>query len=252
MAMLFAVSPALAVEEGGSPLDALGINVGFLLSQLFNFGLIFGLLTLFLWRPIINALDARAEKIARGLEDAAAAANARRNAEADAETIRQGARSEVNRIVEEGRARAEEVARAIEAEARTEADRIRQEARVSAEAERNAELAGLRGQVAAISMAVAQRLIGASMDESRQRALVDEFFTNVPQNARNLSGAVTVISAMPLSEAEQARITGELGASDVTFTVDPSILGGLVVRVGDRVIDGSVRNNLSELSARLN
>lgn len=239
-------------EEAESPLDALGINAGFLIAQLVNFGIIFFLLTRFLWGPIINMLDSRSEKIRKGLEDAAIAANARLDAEAEAGRIKQSAQVDVNKMIDEGRVRGEELAKEIEAAARNEADKIRQDARTAAETERNAQLADLRGQVAAISMAAAQRLIGASLDENRQRQLVDEFFTKVPADAKALSGSAEVISAMPLTEAEQDRVKGEIGAADVTFRVDPAILGGLIIRSGDRVIDGSVRSGLNSLAARLN
>lgn len=239
-------------EKSVSPLAPLGINQGFLLAQIFNFLLVFGALTVFLWRPLTNMLDSRADKIAKGLEDASAAANARRNAETEAEKILAQARSEAAKVIEEARERGDEVAKSIEAEARKDADKIRTDARSSAEVERNAELSGLRGHVTSISIAVAQRLIGANLDEKRQKAMIDEFFTKVPESVRSLSGAVTVVSAMPLSEAEQTKVKKEIGASDVTFSVDPAILGGLVIRAGDRVIDGSIRSGLGELAGRLN
>lgn len=241
-------------EEAGSvsPLVPLGINQGFLIAQIINFLLIFGLLAVFLWRPLMNMLDTRSAEIAKGLEDAAAAANARRNAEAEAEKILAQARVEAAQIVEEGRSRVEEVAKAIEAEARDDAERIRTEGRAEAQAARNSELANLRGQVTAISVAVAQRLIGEALDAKRQQALIDDFFTKVPAEARSLTGTVEVVSAMPLSEAEQNKIKKEVGASDVNFVVEPNILGGLVIRAGDRVVDGSVRRSLTDLAGRLN
>jgi F-type H+-transporting ATPase subunit b len=252
LVLLLAAMPALAAEEGAGPLDALGINLGFLIAQLINFGLLIGLLTLFLWKPVTNMLDSRSAEIAKGLEDAAAAANARRNAEAEAEKILSQARSEAAQIVEEARSRGEEVSSSIEQEAHKEADKIRQEARTSAQAERNAELAGLRGQVAAISIAVAQRLIGEALDEKRQQQLINDFFSKVPAEAKSMTGSVEVVSAMPLSDDEQARAKKEIGADDVTFVVNPAILGGLIIRSGDRVVDGSVRSGLSDLASRLN
>ena len=247
-----AAEAAEAVEEAAvNPLTPLGINTGFLLAQIINFLLLFGLLSIFLWRPLMNMLDSREMKIQKGLEDAAAAANARRNAEAEAEKILAAARAEAQRVVEEARGRGDELAKLVETEARTEAEQIRAEGRVRVNEERDRQLADMRGQVAAIAVAVAQRLIGETLDEKRQQALVNDFFAKVPAEARSLSGSVEVISAMPLSDDEKNKVKSEAGARDITFTVDPSILGGLIIRTQDRVVDGSVRSGLGELSSRL-
>lgn len=241
----------VAAEASTNPLVPLGINTGFLLVQIVNFLLIFGLLTVFLWRPLMNMLDNRAATIQKGLEDAAAAANARRNAEAEAEKVLAGARSESAKVIEEARGRGEEVSRGVEAEARNEAESIRAEARSRAEDERNRQLADLRGQVVAIATAMSQRIIGETLDEKRQSALVSNFFAQVPAEAKALGGNVEVISAMPLSDAEQNSVKGQISADNVTFSVDPSILGGLILRTESRVVDGSVRSNLSELAGTL-
>jgi F-type H+-transporting ATPase subunit delta len=65
-----------------------------------------------------------------------------------------------------------------------------------------------------------------------------------------------VRSAMPLDEAQRDRLAEALGTAlgkkvSVKVVVDPSVLGGLVARVGDTVIDGSVRHRLSQLKAAL-
>jgi F0F1-type ATP synthase delta subunit len=44
----------------------------------------------------------------------------------------------------------------------------------------------------------------------------------------------------------------EIGNSNVTFRVDPAILGGLIIRSDERVVDGSVRRDLNTLATRLN
>src|SRR5690606_26379868 len=125
MVMLVSVSPALAAEEDAGPLAALGINLGLLISQLVNFAVIAFILTRVLWNPLTNHLEARSAKIQKGLEDAAAAANARRNAEAEAEKILAQARIEASQMAEQGRSRGEEVSRSVEADARAAAERIR-------------------------------------------------------------------------------------------------------------------------------
>ena len=245
-----AAAPGGEAAASTSPLTPLGINAGFLIAQIINFLVIFGSLTFFLWRPLVNMLDQRSQKIQKGLEDAAVAANARKNAEAEAERIVAAAKADISKQIEEGRARGEDVRKQVEAEARTEAERIRNEARTAAAAERDQQLAALRGQVAAISIAAAQRLIGANLDEKRQQALLNDFFAKVPADAKGLSGQVEVVSAMPLSAEEQAKVKSEIGA-EASFSVDPSILGGLIVRSGDRVVDGSVRSNLNDLATRM-
>jgi F0F1-type ATP synthase delta subunit len=43
----------------------------------------------------------------------------------------------------------------------------------------------------------------------------------------------------------------KVGAKDVAFRVDPAILGGLVIRVGDKVLDNSVASRLEGLRQSL-
>lgn len=233
-------------------MEGLGINPGYLLVQIIAFIVIYTLMTRFIYDPLVRILNERRTRIAKGLEDSVAAANARRNAESEGEKILAAARAEGSKLIEEARARAADVGKQVEAEAHTEAEQIRAEARTAAEAERDQQLAGLRGQVAAISIAAAQKLIGEALDQKRQQALIDDFFSKVPDSAKKLGGQVEVVSAMPLTDAEQAKAKKETGAEQVTFTVDPSILGGLIVRAGDRVVDGSVRSGLNDLASRLN
>ena len=62
-------------------------------------------------------------------------------------------------------------------------------------------------------------------------------------------------SALPLSKAEEESVRMDVlakaGAKQVAFRVDPSILGGLVIRVGDKVLDGSVAGKLEGLRQSL-
>lgn len=247
-----------AAADGGStaaeisPLAPLGINLGFLTAQIVNFLLVFGLLSVFLWGPLQRTLDKRAADAQKALEDAAVAAQARMKAEEEAEKIRAQARADVQASVDQGRQRGEEVAKGIVTAAQAEADKIRADASTRITEERNAELAQLRGQVAAISIAVAQRLIGEALDEKKQQKLVDEFFSKLPAGVKGVSGDVTVVSAMPLTDGEQDKVKKELAGANVSFAVEPGILGGVIVRAGDRVVDGSVRSGLSDLASRLN
>ena len=151
---------------------------------------------------------------------------------------------------------------AIAAKANEDAAKIKATAQEEAETERNKALADLRSQVVTLSMAAANKLIGESMDEKRQRTLVNEFFSGVRDGkivllepGAKLEGAkAEVTSALPLALDEQVAIRADLatrGTLDVDFKVDPKILGGLVVRLGDRVVDASVSGQLETLKQSL-
>ena len=81
-------------------------------------------------------------------------------------------------------------------------------------------------------------------------AIADEFTFRSAQ-ARDRAVA-EVRSAIPLDEATIDRLAEALAARignqvEVRVVIDESILGGLVARVGDTVIDGSVRKRLEQL-----
>jgi F-type H+-transporting ATPase subunit delta len=66
----------------------------------------------------------------------------------------------------------------------------------------------------------------------------------------------TAMSASPLTQDEVQALTRRLeqetgGTVALDVEVDPSLLGGLIVRVGDRLIDGSVRSRLERLRNQL-
>lgn len=65
-----------------------------------------------------------------------------------------------------------------------------------------------------------------------------------------------VITAEPLGPTEQEMVQQRLSrlvgkAVQARFHVDPSIIGGVVARIGDQLIDGSVVNQLRQLRSRL-
>jgi F-type H+-transporting ATPase subunit delta len=99
--------------------------------------------------------------------------------------------------------------------------------------------------------------INMIVDQDRQRRLpvmLEAFFT-LAQDAREKVTA-EVITSVPLSEDLAKRLEAEL--SKVTRKrvflkpmVDESILGGVIVRVENKVIDGSVRHRLEEIKKEM-
>jgi len=244
-------------------LEALGLNLGYLLVQIFNFAIVFVVLRAWIVKPIIALLEKRRAAIAQGLEDARIAAEARANAEKEAREIIARAQAEAQQKVREAADRAEQAAREVQARADAEAAKIREDARLELAQERDRTLTDVRGQIAALSMAATQRLIGEALDEKRQHVLIEEFFSGVKsgkvvvlEGASIRGASAEITSALPLTPAEAETVKRDLLAkigsqATVTFRVDPNILGGLVVRVGDKVLDGSVSGQLETLRQSL-
>ncbi len=247
-------------------LEGLGINGPFLLAQIINFLFLFGVLSVFLWKPVMRRLDERRQMLQKEKEDAAALAEARASIEAERERTLEEARAEAQKILAQAQDQAKALAEQMAQEARQEAKSILAGARQAAEEERNHILGEMRGQITSLAIAAAQKIIGETLDERRQQALVESFFSGIragrvevlPEGAEvGPAGApVTVTSALPLTEEQQATIRRDLASrmgaeSEVAFRVDPQILGGLVVRVGDRVVDGSVVAQLEQLHQSL-
>jgi F-type H+-transporting ATPase subunit b len=239
-------------------LEALGINLGYVFVQIFNFGILFVVLRAWVYKPIIKMLSDRRERIAKGLEDARVAAEARANAEAKAEQIIAEAQTKASEIVREATVRAEEATKDIKVAADTDAAETRKNALADIEEERNQVLGEVRGQIAALAMAATQKLVGEVLDEKRQHALIDEFFSGIKAGQVSVAQPVegdsaVVTSALPLTEAEQMTVKDQVlkGQGTVEFKVNPAIMGGLVVRIGDKVLDGSVAGQLESMRQNL-
>lgn len=243
-------------------MEALGINLGFFIFQVLNFLVVMVLLYAFGFKPIVGMLENRKQKIAQSLEDARVASESRFKAEDEARQILMKAQAEATQRVREASDRADSTAKNILSQAEAEAAKAREAALDESTQERDRILADMRGQVAALAMAAAQKLVGEALDEKRQHKLIDEFFSGVKAGKvtvleqTDLKGvSAEITSALPLTEDEKdvvrKDIVARAGSQTVTFRVDPTILGGLVVKVGDKVVDGSVAGQMETLRQSL-
>ena len=237
-------------------MEALGINFGLLIVQIIAFAIVFLTLNAWVYQPMLDMMESRKQKIAQGLEDARVASEARANAENEAAKVLAEAQAEAGKVVREATERAASAGKDVKAAAEADAAKAREAAMVEAELERNRILGDLRGQVAALAIAAANKLVGETLDEKKQRALIDEFFSGVKGGkvvvAEGLTGDFAVVtSALPLTSDEQNSVKKSVSVKEVSFKVDPSILGGLVIKVGDKVLDGSVAGKLEGLRQTL-
>lgn len=70
-------------------------------------------------------------------------------------------------------------------------------------------------------------------------------------------GVATVTSAMELTDAQKEKIVKKLLETTdykefiIDYAVDAELIGGMVIRIGDRIVDGSVKNKLFGLTKEL-
>ncbi len=149
------------------------------LSELILGAVAFGILFVFMAKWVIprvnQTLEQRRDKIQGDLEKAE---QTRQEADKELRDYRQqlsGAREEANRIIEEARQTAESMRKDLTAKAQQEYEQIVARAQEEIRAERDRVFQELKGQVGELSLALVIRVIGDSMDQARQRKLVDQY-----------------------------------------------------------------------------
>ena len=162
--------------------DLLTPNLGLAVWMLLAFLIVFGVLSKFAFPAMLGGLRERESHI----EDSLAQAE-RANAEARAllaqnDEARRDAERQAQTILRE----AKEAAEAQRAEAvdktKTEILRLQESARSDIETQKQQALAELRGEVAALAVGAAEKILREKIDGPEQSALVDRFIADLPQN----------------------------------------------------------------------
>ena len=168
-------------EEGGG---ALTVHPYWVLVSIVQFLILFWLLRRFLWGPLTRTLEARAQRIREGLDLAEEAKRDREKLKQEVETLLAQARREAAELSDRATQAAESAAAQIKAEARTEADRIRERGRTDADQLHDQALAQLRGELAAMVVLAASRLLGREIDPQQHRALIEQSLNEAGQEFR--------------------------------------------------------------------
>jgi F-type H+-transporting ATPase subunit b len=156
-------------------LEALGINLGYLISQIVNFTLLAVLLYFLAYKPILRMLDERSARIKKGLEDAEAASKRAAETEQEFEQRMAAARKEGQEILAQATQMSEKARQDILDKAREESKVQIEKAKEEIAHERELAMAELRQQVAELSLLISEKVIGKTLDEPAQRRLIAEF-----------------------------------------------------------------------------
>jgi len=169
-------------------LQQLGITPALLITQIVGFLILLFLLNRFMFKPIFGILDQRQADIKATYDqleaDRARMEETRRQYEQRLANIEAEAREKIQAAVQEAQALRDNLV----ADARQQAETIVSQGRNDSERERQAAFLEMRGQIVAIAMAAASKVVGENLNDARQTKMVDDFIGSVGIGAVSDSG----------------------------------------------------------------
>jgi F-type H+-transporting ATPase subunit b len=169
------------VAEEPSGLDLVLPEINELIAGVIAFAIVFIAVWVWLRPKISETLEARQEAITGQLTADEATKHEAESLLMDYKQQLAKAREEANRIVEEARQSAEALRSDVVGKAEAEAEAIVRKAREEAAAERERAASAIRDEVAALSLDLARRVVGDSVDASAQKKLVDRYISELEE-----------------------------------------------------------------------
>ena len=155
-------------------MEGLGINLPTLIAQIINFIILFGLLYLVAYKPIMRMLDERSKKIKESMEQTEfikeQAVHAEEEVKKQLEVAGKQGQEIINRAVRTG----EEVGHEAQAQAKQEAESLLTRARTEIQRERDEAIDELREEFADLTILAAEKVIDRSLDKEAHRQLIDK------------------------------------------------------------------------------
>lgn len=145
-------------------------------------GLIF-LLRKFAWKPILNAVNEREEKIQGALKAAEEAEKKMQALNNESEALLKQAREERDQILKEAREARETMIGEAKGKASAEADKIIAQARETINNEKMAAITELKNQVAVLSIEIAEKILKEQLSSNdKQKAMINNLLKEVNLN----------------------------------------------------------------------
>ncbi len=155
-------------------LASLGISLPTLLAQIVNFAVLFGLLYLLAYKPVMRMLDERAGKVKESMEQTEYIKEQAAHAEEEAERRIEAASKEGQEVVARAVRSGEGVRQQAQQEARQDAEVLIARARTEIQRERDDAVDELRREFADLTILAAGKVIDRSLDKEAHRQLIDK------------------------------------------------------------------------------
>jgi F-type H+-transporting ATPase subunit b len=155
-------------------MEALGINLPGLLTQMVSFLILFLVLRALLYKPLLRVLDQRAARIRESLEAAQKAQEEAARSREEMQGQLDAARAEGQSMIAQAREVAERFRQEELTKARQEIDRERARAQANIQRERDVAIEELRREFAGLAISAAERVVERELDESTHRELIEK------------------------------------------------------------------------------
>ena len=161
-------------------LTNLGISIPTFLAQVVNFAILFGLLYLVAYKPLMRILDERSRKVKESMEQTEFIKQQAEQAEEEAKKRIEAASKEGQEVVARAVRTGEEVGRRAQQEAKEGAEALIARARVEIQRERDDAVDDLRKQFADLTIMAAGKVIDRSLDKETHRQIINKVLEEAP------------------------------------------------------------------------
>ena len=158
----------------------LGINMPTLLAQLINVAILFGLLYLVAYRPIMRMLDERSRKVKESMEQTEFIKQQAERAEEETAKRIEAAGKEGEEVIARAMRTGEEVRRETQQQSKQEGESLIARARAEIQHERDEAIGDLRKEFADLTVLAAGKVIDRTLDKKAHRQIIDKVLEEAP------------------------------------------------------------------------
>ena len=164
-------------------MDLITPEFGLVFWTLITFLVLLFILRKFAWNPILGAVSERENGIKKALASADKARQEMENLQADNQKILKEARAEREAMLKEARELKNKMIDDAKEEAKEEANKLVAQAQAAIETEKKAAIADLKAQVAALTISIAEKVLGEELsNKGKQEKLVESMLDDANLN----------------------------------------------------------------------
>jgi F-type H+-transporting ATPase subunit b len=162
-------------------MGAIGIDWQVLLAQFVNFAILFGLLTVVLYKPMRRMLDERSNRIKESMDQVEQIKEQMAKTEEQVKLQMDTARREGQDILAQAAQMGERLKEEAKGEARQEAEVIVARARTEIERERDQAIDEVKREFVDLAIRAAEKVVHESLDREKHRRLIEEVLEQAPK-----------------------------------------------------------------------